>query len=299
MDDHNMVEKLSVNFTYKDDINRVFDIIKDKKYFVKITKGYLAELTFTKGDNIGEVGTEYTLNWKGVFFRVRVDEVIDTDFYKRIILNVYESMPSNMTFKIKYHFYWNSIERTTLFVKEWIFDYPQPAYLFKHYYEEHLLLSKKLEKYLRRSIKFLEQTESCVINLNINELWKIISDWTKFNIYVPMIAEKVEYFGKSDQVNTKIHIITKDSTNDLKIISFDKGDEYKKTYTLECYNGTPKCPIQELNFTLVRVDSCHTLFIFKHLFKQPIVYADIYDLKVNKQKILNQLIGCKFDSYIL
>lgn len=282
------ITKIAINYVFKDNINRVFNLMKDVRIFKKMMKGMMN--VQTNGGDFGTPGTEFTINWKNNFCHLKVAKVIDEDEYKMIQFNLYESTPSDLKFDVFYHYYWNSHEKTTLFVKEYIFDKPTPtsAVDLRRHEEEQLKVSKQFEKYLKKNIDGLEQVESITIAMNIKTLWDIVIDWREFKIHVPMMAEDVTYFGNPEDIGTKFRVKIKNVESDLKVIDL-KINEYKREYLLECYNGTSYCPLQVLKFTFVKINENKTLLSFKHIFKQPIIHKYLYAIEENKKQILKEL----------
>jgi len=68
-----------------------------------------------------------------------------------------------------------------------------------------------------------------------------------------------------------------------------KDDDIKWVYTLECYDGVPKMPKQEITFTIIKIDSNMCFLEFKHTFLEYIKHNVIQNISKDKILILKTL----------
>jgi hypothetical protein len=287
--------KLCVSYVFKDHIERVFEIFKNKESGTEIYKDFMDYLYITKGDDFATKGNELKFQWKDTLtVDMLVKDVIDTLNYKKVHFQTLKVQPLGINYEVIYHYYWNTIERTTLYFVETIFDNPEILKYVNSTYNqvEKIAICKKAEKLLQKSTSLLTQMESVVILKNIQSVWNVITDWNIFKKYCPMVCESVSYEGSSEALNTKMHLLNgsmeKTCEYHLKVIESRVG-ENQRNYTLDLYDGVPKSPQQELQFLLIDINEKCTFLSFKHVFKQPIKYDLIYAIQKDKKQILSLL----------
>jgi hypothetical protein len=292
----NSVEhKLVFTHVFKDHISRVFEVFANPQiYNEHIINEFINFFQFKKGSNFAELGCEFQFKWKN-FFTVDmiIAEVIDTDCYKRIKFRTTKVEPIKFNYSLVIHFYWNSVEKNTFHVNELILDDPNHLNLVDEAlnYSEKLHICQKAEIYLQSSIYELEQTESISISKNIKKVWDVVTNWELFHKYVPLVSESVVYDGPPTEVGTILRTInsTKKSENFLRVVKVSSNNENQMEFKLECFRGVPKCPNQELQFLLIKIDEESCFLSFKHVFKQYIKYELLSVISKDKKSILVDL----------
>jgi hypothetical protein len=246
------------------------------------------------GSHYGEIGTILKLGWKNIFkVHFEVTDVVDTETYKRITFYTRKVKPYDLKYTLNFTFYWNSVESSTLFVHEMIFDNPESMKVIdlNHDKKEKLEMFQAIEKILKQRTEDIVQLETILIRKNIKEVWETILDWNKFKALVPMIADSVSYEGPVGQVGSLIHC--KDATKkvefDLKIILCDSSDSDNYQHHLECVGTSLRCPMQKLEFSLVKISVNNTFLEFKHKFKENVTDEHIQTVSKSKVKILTNL----------
>jgi len=279
---------------FKDNINRVWDCLRLPEIFNLTIKDKADNIIILNGKNYGELGTQVEYQWKDLMrIRFEVQEVINEEFYKRIRFYSTKIEPLNLKYSCVFHLHCNTIDKTTLFQHELIFD--DPNFLktidLKHNKQEKMEMCKKIEKILSKRTEDLYQFESIMINTNIEKVWRVISDWKIFQEYVPIIAEQVDFEGGDPKtVGCRINIghLSKNTKFSLKVLQCLNTID-KKEYVLEYLDGEPVSPKQELDFSLVLVNEQITYLSFKHQFKESIKYELISSIAREKKHILKEL----------
>ena len=150
----------------------------------------------------------------------------------------------------------------------------------------------KFDNYLKNTADNLYNIESIIIRKNRLKIWNIITDWNLFHHYAPCISEKVEYEGDKLVIGSII-TLKWDSKNivcRLKIVKIDKIDSNKNwTFVLECFEGKPNLPNQQLHFTITKISENSSFINFKHEFKEPLKYEYFDPLIKHKKNILKCL----------
>lgn len=286
--------RLICSYVYNDSIQRVWNCFRLPEIFNLTIKDNADHITLIKGQHYGEVGTEVEFGWKNSFVvRFQVQEVINTEIYKKIRFYTSRIYPLDFKYSCVFHFYWNTIEKNTLFQHELIFDDPNALRVidYKHNKQEKLDMCRMIEKILSKRTEDLIQFESIIINTNIEKVWDVISDWKTFQTYVPLIAEQVDYGGDDPRnVGTRINIEhpSKYSKFSLRVIK-SLNTEEKKEYFLELFKAEPISPKQDLKFSLIFVNDDITYLSFKHEFREPIKFELINSITREKKHILKEL----------
>jgi len=167
------------------------------------------------------------------------------------------------------------------------------------YTEEQIeIIPKEIKEILNRFDLFLSndfvdsyQTETIIINKNINIIWRVITNWRIFKNLVPLIAQDVVM--EEDPLAIGSNITLKWQKNNvecyLKVVSVCKQNNEKWEYKLECYDGKPEITKQYLVFSLIKVSENKTFLHFKHEFLQSITFDCVKNIVNNKKLILKTL----------
>jgi len=145
-----------------------------------------------------------------------------------------------------------------------------------------------LDKYLSENTDNLYQVESILIKSSMIKVWEKISNWFEFQKAVPIICEKVVLTGEQYQINSTFSLTwpTKQVECNLKVKEINQNEENEWVFVLECYDGKPKSPRQELRFTLMKIEDSLTFIEFKHVFLEVISNNILQKIASDKQKIL-------------
>jgi hypothetical protein len=197
------------------------------------------------------------------------------------------------TYDYSYAVFSNTSDNSTLLIWEWENDNPEiclmTSKMIDGFKSTRYDMIKRWEKFLSSSTDDLNQFESIIIYCDRKSAFDVISNWTVLREVAPTIADNVEYEGVPTELNTKLKIsfVAKKMICYLKVIKCD-NDELSNEwlYHLECYDGKPKVPLQEIHFSVVKIkdDSCY--LSFRHVFKQPVKIEIIDTISTEKRNIL-------------
>jgi hypothetical protein len=285
----------NVSYVLKETIERVWFCVRDMEKFSKINSEVQSPVKWIVGNNTFTVGNEFITTWYGVSsVQLKCIDIETKDYYKKISWEMFfENL--DLHYHQSFILYSNSIDKSTLFIWEIDFHDPAKTNFSNEIYEgyKHMILEaiKKIEKYLKSSNENLYQHESVLINANANKVWELLTDWNKFKIIVPIIADVVEYNGDPLNVGTIMKIISKKNVIlFLKVRKVDKDlDNYKWEYNLDLIDGKSKAPSQEIRFTLIPIGEASCQLSFLHEFREFIKSDTINSLADNKRDILTRL----------
>lgn len=285
--------KVISTYVYKDTIKRVFQCYSQPEIFNRVL--YKANIIkLKKGTNYAEKGAILKLEWNNLFqVTFEIIDVVDMETYKKITFYTKKIKPYNIKYTLNFIFLWNSIESTTVFIHEMIFDDPESLKILDkgHDNKEKMEMFKGIEKILKERVEDLIQIETILIKKNMNYVWEVVTDYHKLQSKVPIMAEQVSYEGPKGKVGTVVHII--DSKNkieyDLKNIVRDQSNPECWQNSLECINSSPRCPFQVVHWTFIKISSNNTFLEFKHCFKENIPADYLPRLSKHKINILNDL----------
>ena len=280
------------SFKYNEHIDRVYDAFTNPLKYHNVMKTILSEINLVKGERYDEIGAccHFTCAITGSVVNLTVADSINTPFYKKIVFNGKQIKPLQFDYTMIYTLYWSTVQNATIFILDFIckLDIPEVLVEIQSHYLGVLL--NKFDVYLKKNPENLFQEESVVINSNIENVWKVVTDWNLFNKCLTNMIWKCVYEGDPLEVDTILHVYlsNKNSEYHMKVIKVEIL-EYKRTYKLHFYAGVPKSPKQDLIFTFIKLDDDQCLLQFRHEYKQYINMKQISKNKKEKSFILKQL----------
>lgn len=230
-------------FNYK--IDQVWNIISHPAKLLVALGKWVDGLHYEEGDKKQELifqnpmkfkkHSKLSFRWKSIFqCRLEVKDIVENEFYKRILFDSYALYPFYIKYKIIYNLYWNSVEENTLLIHEVVCEVNNN--MFQNDQEqnrkERYIMFKKIEEMLNNDITFLYQEEGIILDLSIDESWNIVTDWRKFKEHVPQICFDISYDGDPHRIGTEMKIINKNKDKmgftNLRVIECSNIDKNKK-----------------------------------------------------------------------
>jgi len=241
------------SYVFRHNINRVWDIIKDA-YVMQVIFGdtmICQNLTIIKGNNTYDVGNIFTLLWRSMLqVTYEVENISIEDDFRQIRLKCIKTVPFDMRFTYIYSLYTTTNDNYTIMIMEILHE---------------------------------EEYFSTVEQKRMGELVRKL---------VPIIADNVVYLGDPLKKDSKLLLkwISKKIECYLKVEEV-RNEDLKEdwVYSMQCYDGIPKPPIQNLIFTLNSVNEDIVFLEFKHVFHEPIKYDIMKNISQDKKKILQEL----------
>lgn len=249
------------------------------------------EPAFIKGETSYERGADFFFTWKDMiklFFRV--EEIIDTDYYKRLKWFLYKTDPPSFSYYFTLHLH--NLEHKCFLTTE--INHIQPIFMTPEEVkvqsdERYMIFSGIGKKILAREhLKFHE--ENVFISASKQMLSKIILNMKLLRRVAPSICDSIEYEGEKIDVGMEVNFVWKSTNMNVKLIVKDivKTKDLLIIHYQNCSN-VPNIPDQEIEWKVKKISDKESLVSFKHKFNDVIKKDLLMDISKQKVKILKQL----------
>jgi len=183
-----------------------------------------------------KVGSLLNFRFKSIFLcELKILEINENEFCNRIVIGSQVKYPISFKYRIIYNLFWNSVEENTLLIHEIICD-DVSTNMFNRDPEENkkerLIMFKKIEEMLSNDIKALHQEESIILDISLDKLFEIVTDWRIFRQYVEQICNEIYYNGDPQKIGSEMKITfgNKNKYSNLKIIECSYKENNKQNY---------------------------------------------------------------------
>lgn len=284
-----------VSHIFNENIDRVWPFLKDLKYDQTLIVDPSVKIKYIKGNDSFKIGNKFSYRMIG--FMKMLFECINKKFEgmkKEISWNVTSDI--NISFKMTYHLYKVSAGNQTLaktVISRLPFVLPKEITIgsSKPYYKEiHYKKLVNYDKYISESSNNMINYESCVINLNYKEIWKIVTNLKILNEITSLIGENVKCLGNHLKVGAFWKFMKDNNVAYVKVIKVEMPKKKNSwTYCLETIGTNESIIKYELHLKLIKINNTKTHFSIEQIFKQNIK-ADYLKLKSqNKKEMLDKL----------
>ena len=192
--------KIPFEYIFNDDINRVYNSIKN--YYILSEVGFkniTQNSIKIQGTNFDDKNGIFKFSFKNYNNLImKTENVLNKPFFKKFShrINYIDNIPVDLL--INYEFYWNSIEKETIFFFNFIIKDKLYVNFFKN---EFLSFEKKevcvnIDNYLQNSTKDLEIKYGTVCNDNIMNVWKIFKNNNLLNESILINSEYCKLIAK-------------------------------------------------------------------------------------------------------
>jgi hypothetical protein len=291
-----VVPKIVTTWVYNHTMNRTWEIFKDLTKTDSIVSDLRPPIQFSKGHNTYDIGNEFIVKWMGGVLMFKCIELIEEDFYKKISWEVKPEEFPELGYKYIYHLYKNTVEASVVLVWEILLNNPEKFILTKNEEELATLLRQNLcqrwENFLKKSVIGLKQMESIIVSQQRERVWEVVSNWRKFQKIVPSLSDDVAFLEEESESNNEVGRLielkwpTKKMKCNLKIIESDTSQQDCWKFCLECYEGIPIIPLQDIEFQLIELKGGKTFISFFHIFKEPLKLELINTISKDKKIML-------------
>lgn len=277
-----------------DCLSRVSDMLSSPSYSNKIFKTYFEAYNDSKGqckifnkefdaifDNI------FKVNLKNIV--IEFNSLFRKSFYVAQI-----NYPIFAEFKITNYYYTITIDNSTVHVITFEGENNESMRLLNNIYtskmHENVMLS--LDSLLPDFSEQLSQTESLIIDSNINDVWSIITDWSKFQHFDIKMPQLLKCSGSFVKSGTEMIVYLKENSNQLfKLKVFEcKIIGRKRFYTLTCFCGDEMDELSTvIKFCLIEINKSKCFLENKHIYNFFVNSFVLEEIVVDKKRLLVNL----------
>ena len=189
-------------------------------------------------------------------------------------------------FTVNFELFWDSIKEVTIFNGQInISKSSSQEKVISIFKQAKIFPTEEIDEYLKNTVKNLEQDESILINVNIEEFWNFILELQNIQMFLNIPNTEV-----SNEGNNIIKFVDKSNNNIIRLIMREKKNEDSNyTLFLESFDSIITMPLQSMQIQLVKVDDNSTLIIYKNIILDYIPYNALISNSGNKQKILKKI----------
>ena len=277
---------LNKTYIYNFPIEEVFKAFTDKELILKIFDYKIHVLNSSNNEFIDSEGNEITFAMNKHIIILKVIKVIRSkDYYQikaKTIQNPLEFKPIIFTIEL----FWDSIKEVTVFNGQInISKSSSPEQIVDFFKQPEIFPTKEIDEHLKNTIKNLEQDESIIVNVNIDDFWKFIIQLPSIQLFLSMPKSEISIEG-----NNIIKVVDKNNNNIIRLIQREKKvDDSNYTLYLESFDSLIAMPLQSMQIQLVKINENSTLIIYKHIILDYIPYNALRSNSSNKQKILKKV----------
>ncbi len=272
-------------YVFHDPLEKVYEAITNINIITKLLSPNILIIKVLRDTKIDDEGNEIYISVLNNNFTL---QTMSTQKVKNIIqykLRCIHYPLCYCPFEILTQIFWDSIDKiTVLHVKITIDDSPHQNELI-NFFKQNTVNFKKIEKYLKKTIKNLEENESIFINKDITKVWDFLQILDNLKYFFPMNIE-INYDN-----NEIIKIIDLNSKNEMKLTKKEilENPFGKMIIQLEMFESIIPVPKQRIEISLIKVKENLTLIEFKHIILEYIPYDALQSNSNDKQKILKKV----------
>ncbi len=272
-------------YVFHDPLEKVYEGITNINIITKLLSPNILIIKVLRDTKIDDEGNEIYISVLNNNFTL---QTMSTQKVKNIIqykLRCIHYPLCYCPFEILTQIFWDSIDKiTVLHVKITIDNSPYQNELI-NFFKQNTVNFKKIEKYLKKTIKNLEENESIFINKDITKVWDFLQILDNLKYFFPMNIE-INYDN-----NEIIKIIDLNSKNEMKLTKKEilENPFGKMIIQLEMFESIIPVPKQRIEISLIKVKENLTLIEFKHIILEYIPYDALQSNSNDKQKILKKV----------
>ena len=278
---------INKTYIYNFPIEEVYKAFTDKDLLLKICE-YKIHISNSLYDSfIEDEGNELSLLINGKHTIIlKIIKVTKSKYYYQIKANTIQHSLDFIPFTVNFELFWDSIKEVTIFNGQInISKSSSQEKVISIFKQAKIFPTEEIDEYLKNTVKNLEQDESILINVNIEEFWNFIIQLQNIQIFLNMPNTEINNEG-----NNIIKIVDKSNNNIIRLIMREKKvEDSNYTLFLESFDSILTMPLQSMQIQLVKVNDNSTLIIYKHIILDYIPYNALLSNSGNKQKILKKL----------
>lgn len=278
---------LSEYHIYHDPMDKVYQIFVNPNSVEMMYQGKVKVSSMKRDTTLDDEGNEITVIILDKYqFTFLVENTLKTQTNIFFILRCiyYPSKFSPFSFSV--NFFWDTITEVTVLNINVYFENRQYTPIVRPLLNMKTVYPfKELEKYLKKTIKNLEETESITINSDVDKVWCFVSALENLKYFFPMKSIDIQ-----PQDEKRIKIVDLSSKLEIMLIRtevFKKGRDVRNL-KLELIDSNAPMPKQLIEIHAIQVSS-YTLVMFKHTILDYIPYDALKSNSKEKQKILKRI----------
>lgn len=171
---------IKLSYIFDEEIDRVYECFTDVQLNLGIAyRDFTTNLQFIKGERFDEENSEFTFIWKNYYkIKMIVENVKIFNNYRTYTHTALIIDKISLKLSIIYNFYWDSVERKTVFILDLKFQDEFFRDLIKSDFTQSdiIKICQNVENYINSIILGLDINNSFLLNVPIEKLWKTISN---------------------------------------------------------------------------------------------------------------------------
>lgn len=270
--------------TFHASLDKVYDIFTSPTLLPIIYQN-LKIISMKRNTTLDDHGNEVHVLWKDKYnMTFKVDNVIKTPYYRTFTHKCTSTSSSVCCFQDIFHFYWNSIEKVTIFKFQGKNkDINKPS-VNEDLLDNKGLICQKAEEYLSKTLTNLEEVESISINKNINDVWSFISNMNNQIYFYPQTTIAINLLAED-----KVSIVDQINNNEMQFGIKRNDEKNRKALELTLISSGFPLPKQKIEINLIRMDKEKCFIMFKHIMLEYIPNDILLSYSSPKKKILKKI----------
>jgi hypothetical protein len=274
-------------YIYNFPIEEVFKAFTNKELLLKLFDYNIHILNSLRDTFIDDEGNELTIIINGKYTIIlKIIKVIKSKNYYQIKAKTIQHPLEFIPFTINFELFWDSIKDITIFNGQInISKSSSQEKIISTFKQKKIFPTEEIDEYLKNTVKNLEQDESILVDVNIDDFWSFIIQLENIRLFLNMPNTEITKEG-----NNIIKVVDKNNNNIIRLIEREKKiEDSKYTLYLESFDSLLAMPLQSMQIQLVKVNDNSTLIIYKHIILDYIPYNALRSNSGNKQKILKNI----------
>lgn len=278
---------INKTYIYNFPIEEVYKAFTDKDLILKLFEYKIFISNSLRDTFIEDEGNEFSIIINGKHTIIlKIIKVTKSKYYYQIKAKTIQQSLEYVPFTISFELFWDTVKEVTIFNGQInILKSSSEEKAISIFKEVKIFPTEEIDEYLKNKVKNLEQDESILVNVNIEEFWNFILELKNIQMFLNIPNTEV-----SNEGNNIIKFVDKSNNNIIRLIMREKKiEDSNYTLFLESFDSILTMPLQSMQIQLVKVDDNSTLIIYKNIILDYIPYNALISNSGNKQKILKKI----------
>lgn len=278
---------INKTYIYNFPIEEVYKAFTDKDLILKLFEYKIFISNSLRDTFIEDEGNEFSIIINGKHTIIlKIIKVTKSKYYYQIKAKTIQQSLEYVPFTISFELFWDTVKEVTIFNGQInILKSSSEEKAISIFKEVKIFPTEEIDEYLKNKVKNLEQDESILVNVNIEEFWNFILELQNIQMFLNIPNTEV-----SNEGNNIIKFVDKSNNNIIRLIMREKKiEDSNYTLFLESFDSIITMPLQSMQIQLVKVDDNSTLIIYKNIILDYIPYNALISNSGNKQKILKKI----------